>query len=68
MELTTEQRFEIERLSRAIDAETDPQMLRNLCRQLLLSWQVQRSCTAWAMRQSLSCPPSGSQHDPQGLH
>jgi len=41
MHLTPEQRFEIERLSRVIDAETDPQVLRNLCRQLLLSWQVQ---------------------------
>jgi len=57
MNLTLEQHFEIERLSRAIDAETDPQVLRNLCRQLLLSWQVQRSCTNWAMRQSLSTPP-----------
>ena len=54
MNLTPEQQFEVERLSRAIDAETDPQVLRNLCRQLLLSWQVQRSCTDWAMRQSLS--------------
>jgi len=68
MHLTPEQHFEIERLSRAIDAETDPQVLRNLCRQLLLSWQVQRSCTTWAMRQSLSRPPSGCQPDPQGLH
>lgn len=38
MQLTPEQRFEIERLSRAIDAETDPQVLRSLCCQLLLSW------------------------------
>ena len=68
MQLTPEQRFEIERLSRVIDAETDPQMLRNLCRQLLLSWQIQRACTTWAMRQSLSCPPSGRQPDPQALH
>ena len=68
MDLTPEQRFEIERLNRAIDAEIDPQMLRNLCRQLLLSWQIQRSCTTWAMRQSLSCPPPGGQPDPQGLH
>lgn len=64
MNLTPEQHFEIERLSRAIDAETDPQVLRNLCRQLLLSWQVQRSCTDWAMRQSLSRPPSGCHPDP----
>ena len=57
MDLTPEQHFEIERLNRAIDAEIDPQMLRNLCRQLLLSWQIQRSCTTWAMRQSLSTSP-----------
>ena len=57
MHLTPEQHFEIERLSRAIDVESDPQVLRNLCRQLLLSWQVQRSCASWAMRQSLSAPP-----------
>ena len=64
MNLTPEQQFEVERLSRAIDAETDPQVLRNLCRQLLLSWQVQRSCTDWAMRQSMGRPPFGCHPDP----
>jgi hypothetical protein len=53
MELTTAQRFEIERLSRAIDATTDTQTLQRMCRQLLQAWQVQRAATLWAMRQGL---------------
>lgn len=53
MELTTAQRFEIERLSRAIDATTDTQTLQRMCRQLLEAWQVQRAATLWAMRQGL---------------
>jgi hypothetical protein len=56
MELTTAQRFEVERFSRAIDATTDPATLQRLCRQLLQAWQVQRAATDWAMRQSLRRP------------
>ena len=53
MELTTAQRFEMERMSRAIEATTDAKTLQGLCRQLLEAWQVQRAATVWAMRQTL---------------
>jgi hypothetical protein len=56
MELTTAQRFEIERFSRVIDATTDPAILQRMCRQLLQAWQAQRAATDWAMRQSLQRP------------
>ena len=58
MNLTPEQHFEIERLSRIIDAERDVNTLRKLCKDLLITWQLQRSCTNWAMRQSLQTPPT----------
>jgi hypothetical protein len=53
MELTTAQRFEMERMGRAIEATTDIQAPQGMCRQLLHAWQVQRAATVWAMRQTL---------------
>lgn len=51
--LTTAQAFELERMSRAIDATTDVQALQGLAKQLLQAWQTQRAATAWVMRQGL---------------
>jgi hypothetical protein len=53
MELSVAQRFEIERIGRAIDATTDVPTLQGIAKQLLQTWQMQRAATAWAMRQSL---------------
>lgn len=53
MELTTAQRFEIKRFSRAIDATTDVATLQSIAKQLLQTWQTQRAATVWAMRQGL---------------
>jgi len=53
MELTTAQRFEIERISRGIDATTDVATLQGIAKQLLQTWQMQRAATAWMMRQTL---------------
>ena len=51
MELTTGQQFEIERLSRAIDATADTDELRILAKQLLQAWQTQKAATEWLIRQ-----------------
>lgn len=53
IELSMGQRFEIERLSRAIDNTTDVETLRGLAKQLLQAWQVQRAAANWAIRQGM---------------
>jgi hypothetical protein len=55
--LTLGQKFELERMSRAIDATTDPQVLRGLAKQLLEAWHSQKAATQWVMRQQLGAPP-----------
>jgi hypothetical protein len=55
--LTLGQKFELERMSRAIDATTDPQALRGLAKQLLEAWHSQKAATQWVMRQHLGDPP-----------
>ncbi len=57
--LTPAQAFELERMSRAIDATTDPEALQSLCKQLLQAWHTQKAATAWAMRQGLTAPWRG---------
>ena len=56
MTLTMTQKFEIERMGRAIDATNDPQALRGLAKQLLQAWMSQKAATAWAMRDALTRP------------
>jgi hypothetical protein len=56
MELTTAQQFELERMSRAIDATNDPAALRGLAKQLLQAWQSQKAATRWVMDQQLAAP------------
>jgi hypothetical protein len=58
--LTLGQKFELERMSRAIDATTDPQVLRGLAKQLLEAWHSQKAATQWVMRQHLGAPPQFS--------
>lgn len=53
IELSMGQRFEIERLSRAIDSTTDVETLRALAKQLLQAWQVQRAAANWAIKQGM---------------
>ena len=54
--LTLGQKFELERMSRAIDATADPQALRGLAKQLLHAWHSQKAATQWVMRQQLGSP------------
>ena len=51
--LSIGQQFELERMSRAIDATGDPQALRGLAKQLLQAWHSQKAATQWVMRQHL---------------
>lgn len=55
--LSLGQKFELERMSRAIDATVDPQALKGLAKQLLQAWQSQKAATQWVMRQQLGSPP-----------
>ncbi|MFM7313916.1 MAG: hypothetical protein ACKO0M_12245 [Cyanobium sp.] len=68
--LSLGQQFELERMSRAIDATVDPQALRGLAKQLLQAWHSQKAATQWVMRQQLGSPPSiasGLALDPAAL-
>jgi hypothetical protein len=56
MQLSDSQKFELERMTRAIDATGDSQVLRNLCKQLLRAWQSQQAATQWFMRQQFGAP------------
>ena len=51
--LSLGQKFELERMTRAIDATGDAQALRGLAKQLLQAWQSQKAATQWIMRQQL---------------
>ncbi|MEI7952353.1 MAG: hypothetical protein WCH37_06715 [Synechococcaceae cyanobacterium ELA182] len=51
--LSLGQKFELERITRAIDATSDPQALRGLAKQLLQAWHSQMAATQWVMRQQL---------------
>jgi hypothetical protein len=56
MQLSDFQKFELERMTRAIDATGDPQVLRGLCKQLAQAWQAQKAATQWVMRQQFGAP------------
>jgi hypothetical protein len=55
--LSLGQKFELERMSRAIDATGDAQALRGLAKQLLQAWHSQKAATQWVMRQQLDSAP-----------
>jgi len=50
--MTVSQRFEVERMNRAIDATADPAQLQTIAKQLLHAWQSQRAATDWVIRQN----------------
>jgi hypothetical protein len=51
--LTLGQQFELERLTRLIEAAADVDSLRGIAKQLLQAWQTQKAATDWMMRQQL---------------
>ena len=54
--LSLGQKFEMERMSRAIDSTIDIQTLQGLAKQLLQAWHSQKAATQWMMRQQLDSP------------
>lgn len=66
IELSTSQQFEIERLSRAIDATVDANQLRSLAKQLLQAWHTQQAATNWLIRQQTRPPLLQHGWPPQG--
>jgi hypothetical protein len=58
--LSLGQQFELERMSRAIDATLDPHALQGLAKQLLQAWHSQKAATQWVMRQQLGSAPAFS--------
>ncbi|HBH72512.1 MAG TPA: hypothetical protein DDY43_03515 [Synechococcales bacterium UBA10510] len=54
--LSLGQKFELERMSRAIDATADLQTLQGIAKQLLQAWHSQKAATQWVMRQQLEAP------------
>jgi Fe-S oxidoreductase len=56
LSLTTTQKFELERMSRTIDATNDPVALRELAKQLLQAWQSQKAATRWVMDTTIPMP------------
>jgi len=68
--LSLGQKFELERMNRAIDATGDPQALRGLAKQLLQAWHSQKAATQWVMRQQLGSATQVVRElalDPQGF-
>ncbi|MFM2079377.1 MAG: hypothetical protein RLZZ219_59 [Cyanobacteriota bacterium] len=54
--LSLGQQFELERMTRAIDATADLEALQGLAKQLLMAWHSQKAATQWVMRQHLDGP------------
>jgi len=54
--LTLSQKFEVERMNRAIDSTVDINTLQGLAKQLLQAWHSQKAATQWVMRQQLDSP------------
>ena len=53
IELSLNQSFEVERLKREIDAQTDPSELRNLAKELLRAWFSEKATTNQLIKEQL---------------
>lgn len=53
IELSFSQRFEMEKLTRAIDNTADLNQLQTIAKQLLEAWHTQRAATEWVIRQHM---------------
>lgn len=47
--LSTTQQFELERFTRAIEAETNIERLRDVAKMLLSAWMNQRQAAVWVL-------------------
>lgn len=57
IQLSPAQHFEIEKINRAIDRETDLEKLKNTLKALTRAWMLQRCATNWLMRQNVKTAP-----------
>jgi hypothetical protein len=65
LDLSTTQKFELERFKRDIDNTKDIESLRKFTKQLLEAWFAQKAVTAWVMEDSLNSPSNFYQpHQP----
>ena len=53
IELSLIQSFQVERLKREIDAQSDPAELRNLAKHLLIAWFSEKAVTNQAIKEQL---------------
>ena len=53
IELSFAQRFEMEKLTRAIDNTADLNQLQSIAKQLVEAWHTQKAATEWVIRQHL---------------
>lgn len=51
--LSDAQQFQMEVMARAIDSCNDLASIRKIAKELLMSWMMQKSATAWAIKQTL---------------
>ena len=53
LSLSLPQQFDLERMTRVIEATDDPRTLQQLAKQLLQAWHSQKAATQWVMQQQL---------------
>ena len=58
LDLSVGQKFEIERMARAIDSTEDVQTLKNMAKQFFIAWMTQKAASTWILKNSLK-PPYG---------
>ena len=58
LELSTGQKFELERMLRAIDSCENLAEIKSLAKQLTTGWMSQKATINWLIRQNLGKPPS----------
>jgi len=56
LSLSLGQQFELERMTRAIEATAEVESLQRIAKQLLQAWHSQKAATQWVMRQQLGAP------------
>lgn len=52
-EMSMEQQFVVARYNRVLDETTDPKILREAAKLMLVSYQKQRAATQWLLKQML---------------
>lgn len=57
MELSMGQKFEMEKMNRAIDGCSDVNELRSLAKTMVSAWMTQKAAIAWMIREQLRNNP-----------